>query len=95
MEEEEKMVILDIKVETHLHLSIDTWSIPAEAFIGKDINESGLQIIKQKLEGQLVKVKSGEYENIAMGFIGKIMGIKSSGVRELEEIDTPKKKEYH
>ncbi len=69
---EEKIEVLDIEVETHLHLSISTWSIPAEAIIGKNLSESELQIIRQNLEGQLVKVKSGEYENDAVGFIGKM-----------------------
>ena len=80
------MAVIDIEVEMRLHLSISMWAIPTSTFIGKDLIESGLRIIKQKREGQLVKVKSGEYENIAMGFIGKITKITSSGVRELEEV---------
>jgi hypothetical protein len=59
MDEEEKMAVVDIEVETRLHLSIDTWHIPANALIGKDLSESGLRIIKRNLEGQLIKVKSG------------------------------------
>lgn len=93
MDEEEKMAVVDIEVETHLHLSIDTWHIPAKALIGKDLSESGLRIIKRNLEGQLNKVKSGEYENVAVGFIGKITKITSSGVRELKEVDLPKRGE--
>ena len=46
MEEEEKMDVVDINVETHLYLSTDKWNIPDDAFLGKAIRESFKEIIK-------------------------------------------------
>jgi len=93
MEEEEKMAVVDIEVETYLHLSIDTWYVPDDAFIGKTIRESFKEIIRKNLEGHLIKVKSGKYENEAVGFIGKITKITSLGVRELGEVNLPERGE--
>ena len=81
MEEEEKMDVVDIKVETHLYLSIDKRNIPDDVFIGKAIRESFKEIIRKNLEGHLIKVKSGEYENVVVGCIGRVLTIASSGVR--------------
>ena len=81
MEEEEKMDVVDINVETHLYLSNDKRNIPDDAFIEKAIRESFKEIIKQNLKSQLIKVKSGEYENLVVGCIGRVLTIASSGVR--------------
>ena len=42
------------------------------AFIRNYLSEFGLQTINENLEGHLIKVMSGEYENIAVGYIGEI-----------------------
>lgn len=41
--------------------------------------------IKKDLEGEFVKVKSGVYDNMAMGWITEVKGI-SLGLRKWEEV---------